>query len=259
MIRNRSIRLVVLVGAVCLVTPGAAQEVFHSETFAADLSGVVVINDGEASNAWAWDGSCPASGLAGHSSPGTARWGNPTTCLDYGTGGSSDRISAGRYEVPVECTDGVRVNYNYFLEFDEGPCFDRARIEVNLNGSSWVVADNGLCDVDTLVDPRRAGQAPSGFGGNAGLSNLINDATWHAGSALITDAQPGDLIAVDFTGETDDGLFNAGQGFFVDDIVFLCEPAAYEVPTVGPSGLIGLGILLALAAGVLLARRRAHA
>lgn len=245
-------------GAVALAVAlsGAAQgQVFYTETFAADLGAMVAINDGDTSNGWVFDSTCPAAPLAGHSAPGTAHWISPETCLSYGDGFSSDALSTGRIEVPAECGHGVRLEYNYFLDFDEDACYDRARVEVYVDGSGpLVVGDNGGCSGDR-PDPARPA-APEGGNGNSGLGNLLNQAAWRAGAALVANATPGTLIEVRFIGETDDDISNAGESFWVDDVVLSCQVAAYEVPALDSAGLAALIALLGLTALVVLARRR---
>lgn len=236
----------------------AEAQVFYTETFDADLGTMSALNDADASNGWVFDATCPAAPLAGHSAPGTAHWTNPTTCLDYGGGFSSDALSTGRIEVPAECGGGVRLEFNYFLDFAESACYDRARVEVYVDGSGpLVVSDNGGCDSSQNPAPL-AGRpsAPEGAGGNAGLGNLVSSSTWRATATLISDATPGTLLEVQFIGETLDGLFNSGEGFYVDDVVLTCQPRAYEIPALGASGFAALGALLATAAFVVLARRR---
>lgn len=236
----------------------AEAQVFYTETFDADLGTMNALNDGEVSNAWAFDATCPAAPLAGHSAPGTAHWMNPTTCLDYGGGFSSDALSTGRIEVPAECGGGVRLEFNYFLDFEESACFDRARVEVYVDGSGpLVVSDNGGCGGSQgPALPAERPATPNGAGGDTGLGNLVDAGAWRATATLISDATPGTLLEVQFIGETLDGLFNSGEGFYVDDVVLSCQPRAYEIPALGASGFAALGALLVTAAFVVLARRR---
>jgi hypothetical protein len=234
----------------------AEAQVFYTETFDADLGTLRAHNDGDVSTAGAYDATCPAAPLADHSAPGTAHWTNPTTCLDYGGGFSSDALSTGRIEVPAECGGGVRLEFNYYLDFEEGACYDRARVEVYVDGSGpLVVSDNGGCDAQNLALAERP-SAPEGGGGDPGFGNLANAAAWRATATLISGATPGTLLEVQFIGETDDDLFNSGEGFYVDDVVLSCQPRAYEIPALGASGFAALGALLATAAFVVLARRR---
>lgn len=246
--------------ALAFATTAGAQP-YYEETFDADLGAMIAGNDGQATNGWAWDSTCPAAPLADHSAPGTAHWTNPTTCLDYGTEGSSDRLSTGRVEVP--CSRGVVVTFNYYLDFAESASCDRARVEYSVDGVNYTVAaDNGVqgsCFFGPEADGVLRGQAPEGGGGNAGIGNLQNSATWTPLTAILSDVQQGDLMDLAFIGETSDGLFNSGQGFFVDDVALACVPPIQAIPTLGPAGLAGLVVLLAAAGAFALVRRRRQA
>jgi hypothetical protein len=248
---HRSARLATLLAIVALPAAGFAQP-FFEETFDATLGVFIAGNDGQASNVWMFDNTCPATGLAGHSASGTAHWINPTTCLDYGTGGSTDVIQSPRVEIP-DCTTpgGVRVGFNYFLDYQEGASCDRARVEATVDGGDPVVyADNGL---PGLCDFGR----PEGNGAeNVGLDNLLNDATWRHHEFIVPDALPGTFLQLTFVGETSDGILNSGEGFLVDDVTMECLVPFYEVPTMSTVGFGAFGALLAAAALVAMARRR---
>ncbi len=255
----RGFALTCLAALACAATAGA--QPYFEETFDADLGAMIAGNDGQASNGWVWDSTCPAAPLADHSAPGTAHWTNPTTCLDYGNGGSSDRLSTGRVEVP--CSRGVVLTFNYYLDFAEGASCDRARVEYSVDGVNYTVAaDNGAqgsCFLGPAADGVLRGQAPEGAGGNAGIGNLQDSATWTPLTAIFSDVQQGDLMDLAFIGETTDGLFNSGEGFFVDDVTLACVPPIQAIPTLGPAGVVGLGVLLAAAGAFALARRRRQA
>lgn len=241
----------------------ASAQTFYSNSIAADLGTLTASNDGEPSNTWAFDSTCPASLLAGHTAPGNARWGNPTTCLDYGTDSSTDYLLTPELVVPAGCSGGVRLDFNYLIEFEESACWDRARVEAYIDGAGGlVVSDNGICGDDdepeNALRPRPEGNGNGNGNGNAGFGNLVADGTWRAASVLISAAHPGDLLQVAFVGETGDGLFNGGSGFHVDDVTLTCVPAFYEIPTLGSAGFLTLGFLLGAAGlAVMLRRRRA--
>jgi len=116
------------------------------------------------------------------------------------------------------------------------------------------VGDNGGCDSQSIAPGRT--MAPTGAGGNSGLGNLLNQAAWRSGAALVANATPGTLIEVRFVGETEDEIANDGEAFYVDDVVLSCQPAAYEIPALGSTGFAVLVALLGSAALVVLARRR---
>jgi len=250
-------RPLILLALLALLAVPASAQIFYSEDFTPPVTGINLFNDGETSNAWEFTAGCPGNALAGHSGPDAALWHNPANCTDYGIAGGSDRMATGRIQVPSECRNGVEVTFNYLLDFDEDACWDRARVEIEVNaGGFFDYADNGGCDNRTIVGGPRDGEAPSGQGANSGVGGLINDAVWHQGRAVLSTAVPGDLVEVAFVGETEDGIGNDGEGFFVDDLELACVPVTQEIPTVGPIGLAALAVLLAVAAALVLARRR---
>jgi hypothetical protein len=253
--------------ALALALPAASQgQPFWSETFDADLGDFTAFNDASTTpNAWLWDGTCPATGEPGHTIAGTAHWINPATCLDYGdTGskgdpGSFDYIRSIRVEVPAECTLGVRLDFNYFLDFNEGACYDQARVITLVDNSlETVVADNGLCDEDRPAD-RGALPRPESIIGNSGIGGLTDSRRWLPVSRFVPNAGPGSLVEILVVAETTDGFLNQGEGFLVDDFVLSCVQPFYEVPALSTVGFGAFGALLAVAAVVALARRRRQA
>jgi hypothetical protein len=160
-------------------------------------------------------------------------------------------VQSPRVEVP-DCPSGVvRVAFNYLLDYQEGASCDRARLEATVDGGLPVVyADNGeegICDFER----------PEGNGApNAGLGNLVNDATWRHLEVIVPDALPGTFLQLTFVGETSDGILNDGEGFLVDDVTMSCLVPFYEIPTMSTVGFGAFGALLAAAALVAMARRR---
>jgi hypothetical protein len=232
--------------AAALMIPAAAQaQPFFEESFDTNLGPFNALNDGATSSAWAFDSTCPATGVAGHTVAGTAHWFNPATCFDYGSAATNDALNSPRVEVP-DCALGVRVAFNYLLELDEGASCDRARVEAIVDGGTPVIyGDNGV-----------EGFCARPEGTNAGLGNLIVDATWRHHEFIVPDATPGSLLEVRFEAETFDGLFNDGTGFLVDDVTMACVVPFYEIPALGTVGFGAFGALLVAAALVALARRR---
>jgi hypothetical protein len=153
------------------------------------------------------------------------------------------------------------LTFNYYLDFAESASCDRARVEYSVDGVNYTVAADNGAQGACFFGPEGAlrGQAPEGAGGNAGIGNLQNSATWTPLTAIFSDVQQGDLMDLAFIGETTDGLFNSGQGFFVDDVTLACIPPIQAIPALGPAGIAGLGVLLAAAGAFALARRRRQA
>ena len=251
---RRSVGRAAFAGGLLLAgaTAARAQTVIFSEPFAADLGDMTATNDGNGSNAWAFDSTCPATALAGHSVAGTAHWINPTTCLDYGNQGSSDLLRSAQLDI-ADCRGGIELRFNYYLDFQEDASWDRARAVVSLDASTDVVVAANLDEGESEQLERPAG----GGGGNPpALLELVNDATWHSIAALVPGSESAATAQLVFVGETIDGIANGGEGFLVDDVEVTCRPAAYEIPTLGGAGFAALAALLALAAVVALARRR---
>lgn len=253
---RRSVGRAAFAGGLLLAgaTAARAQTVIFSEPFAADLGDMTATNDGNDSNAWAFDSTCPATALAGHSIAGTAHWVNPTTCLDYGNQGSSDLLRSAQLDI-ADCRGGIELRFNYYLDFQEDASWDRARAVVSLDASTDVVVAANIDEGDSEQLERPAGGG--GGGGNPpALLELVNDATWHSIAALVPGSESAATAQLVFVGETTDGIANGGEGFLVDDVEVTCRPAAYEIPTLGGAGFAALAALLALAALVALARRR---
>jgi hypothetical protein len=236
----------------------ALAQPYYEETFDADLGAMIAANDGSASNNWMFDSTCPAAPLAGHSAPGTAHWINPATCLDYGNQGSTDRLTTGRVAVP--CDRGVLLEFQYYLDFEESASCDRARVEFSIDGVNYTtVADNGFQGSCVGPQGELRAEAPEGAGGgsgNVGLGNIVNSATWTSLAVQLPGVSQGDLLDVQFFGETTDGVFNIGEGFYVDDVTLSCLQPIQAIPTLGSAGLVGLGALLAVAGALTAARLR---
>jgi len=229
-----------------------AQTTLLAEPFDVDLGEMNAANDGAGTNAWTFDSTCPATALAGHTIAGTAHWINPTTCLDYGTEGSSDLLTSDVIDVS-DCRGGVEVRFNYYLDFQESDEYDRARALVRLDGGTDVVvaANHG----------GGGGERPAGDGGSnpPSLFELENDATWRSVAVIVPGSENASQAQLAFVGETEDGIANSGEGFLIDDVEVICRPAAYEVPALDGAGLAALVALLAAAALVAMARRRRNA
>jgi hypothetical protein len=252
---------IALVGVLALPAMSQAQP-FWSETFDTDLGDFTAVNDGQAANAWLWDGTCPATGEAGHSIAGTAHWINPTTCLDYGDlgtkgqNGSLDILRSVGVTVPDACVGGVKLELNYYLDFNEDAEFDRARVLVVINGAlDEVVLDNGLPNglrpADRSGEPR-----PESIPGNTGIGGLEDTASWTPVGRFLAGVGPADIVEIRIVGEVVDGFLNQGEGFLVDDVALSCIQPYYEIPTMSTVGFGAFGALLIAAALVALAQRR---
>jgi hypothetical protein len=127
------------------------------------------------------------------------------------------------------CNSGeVILRFNYLLSFEDDNTTDRARVEVIADGGApEVVADNGA-----------GGPTCSGGAGSPGIKNLKMWSGWQHLELTIPAAS---TFQVGFIAETDDGINNAGEGFFIDDVKVWCKcPDDFVVtPDVLPPAIMG--------------------
>ena len=181
------------------------------DTFA-DTTASIVANDKVGSARWNRSDACPASLLEGHSQDGAARWGNPSSCSDYATSGATtdvlfQRLALAEPTQSPTCAAARRVlRFNYFLDFEDGPEFDRARVDLSANGASFTtVLDNGTS-----------------------VGGLLNGTDQWQQATVELPSTPGiaTVYALRFIAETSDDLNNYGRGFLIDDVRIQCQPAA---------------------------------
>jgi len=158
---------------------------------------------------WYGTNACPSSNDVGHTPSAHARWGTNGNCNDYGAGATQDSLDSLSLDVS-NCNSGeVILKFNYLLSFEDEPAVDRARVEVVADGgAAQVVADNGA------GGPTCAGAASTGIG------NLKSWSGWQNLELIIPATG---TFEVHFVGETDSGDHNAGEGFFVDDVIVQCK------------------------------------
>jgi len=173
-------------------------------------------------------GVCDSSDDIGHTPSAHARWGTATGCNYYGAGATEDHLDS--YSLDVSnCNSGeVILRFNYLLSFEEDNTTDRARVEVIADGGSpEVVADNGA-----------GGPTCSAGTGSPGIKNLK---MWSGWQHLELTLPATSTFQVSFIAETDDGVNNAGEGFFVDDVKVWCKcPEDLAVtPDVLPPAIMG--------------------
>jgi hypothetical protein len=158
---------------------------------------------------WYGTAGCLSSDDIGHSPSAHARWGTMLTCNDYGSVATQDSLDSSVFDVS-NCNSGeVVLSFNYLLSLEDDHTKDRARVEVIADGGSpEVVADNGP-----------GGPTCSGLP-SPGIGNLT---TWSGWQHLSLTLPATSTFQVSFVGETDDGNNNAGEGFFVDDVLLRCK------------------------------------
>jgi len=155
---------------------------------------------------WHLTTACESSST-GHSIPTSAYYGNDGTC-NYDTG----EWECGAIESPtIDLSDyrGAVLDFNYFLSTEQVCPYDSAYAEVSPDGGlSWTpVAGN--CDIGNLMDPSSGWQT---------ISGLELPGTNFASSVKIR-----------FRFDTQDPLYNAYEGFYVDDVVVSGYKSACEI------------------------------
>jgi len=156
---------------------------------------------------WHTTESCEAS-LSGHSQPRALYFGDDASC-SYDLG-----VVAGYAESPsitVENTSQVGLSLTYFLETEQSSSFDRATVELSVNGGAYqVVATNSN---GALVDD------------GSGWQTVDIDLTQYF--AGLTGA----TMTLRFGFDSLDGVFNNYAGFMVDDVVVRAFLAPDEICT----------------------------
>jgi hypothetical protein len=159
---------------------------------------------------WYGTNACPSSDDIGHNPAAHARWGAPLDCNDYGAEANQDSLDSDPLDVS-NCNSGeVILRFNYLMSFAEDNTKDRARVEVIADGApAVVVADNGGTDGPTCE-------------GNAN-QDLGNLRAWSGWQHLELIHPATSTFVVSFVAETEEGDNNAGEGFFVDDVMVQCK------------------------------------
>ena len=171
---------------------------------------------------WYKTQSCPSSDDMGHTPSAHARWGIPRVlaedgitvisdedCNSYGTTPSQNVLESREFDAS-NCNSGeVRLTFDYLISYQDDSTQDRARVETSSDGGALeVIADNG------------PGTAVCGGLNSPGLSNLKLWSGWQNFQGVYPASSS---FQVNFVAETQDGMNNAGEGFFVDDFVLQCE------------------------------------
>ena len=153
--------------------------------------------DGSATNQWHRTTGC-ADALAGHSTPGSLYFGTDSTCT-FQNGSSRVQGNIDSPVISVNDTEKVELRFNYYLQGENSTYFDRASVQVSVNGGAYTtVASNG--------------------GGGVGL---VQTAAWQSAvvdlTSLVSSSPSADLrVRLGF--DSGDGLYNNYTGFLVDDV-----------------------------------------
>ena len=196
---------------------------------------------GGSDTAWHETQGCPSSGDAGHTGAAHGRWGIAPVddglggfiedCTRYATGPAQNVLQSIVFDVENCGNSGnVALNFNYLISFEDDATSDRARVEIIADGGvAEVIADNG-----PSPDP---GLGVCGGQGSPGLSNLKLWSGWQHFEGVYPASS---TFQVNFIAETEDGLGNTGEGFYIDDFKLQCEcPAEYVMfPAVLPNAAL---------------------
>jgi hypothetical protein len=193
----------------------------YTETFESGLGTFSL--DSEATNLWHVGINC-ASTQTGHSTPMSLYFGIDSSCT-Y----SNDLTDAGTAtSAPITITDtsAVKLRLNYFLATEMLSSFDKATVQVSINGGAYsIVASNGVGGVE-LADSTGDWQSL-----DVDIASLL------AGMSSAT-------LRVRVGFDTVDYVSNAYAGFLVDDVQVLAFAGGVvnTAPTVnaGPDQSISL-------------------
>lgn len=163
----------------------------------ASLDGLAIANDGAAVPGL-WHVTTARAGQPGHSAPHSLYFGQNETANgggDYDVGHTAGRVTSPK--ISLLGLESASLSFNYFLNVEPNPAGDIPRVRVTADGSTFrTLASKG--DVLSV----NASKAPS----------------WST-ATLSLDDYVGDTIQIQFDFDTIDGMVNALEGWFIDDVV----------------------------------------
>ncbi len=166
----------------------------YTEDFESGLNGFTI--DAGSSNLWHLASDC-ASTQSGHSAPASLYFGNSSCNFDngdvFGTATSPT--------ITVEDTTLVLLQLNYFLSTEGNGSFDRASVQVSVNGGTYNVVASSYGTGELLSVS------------SAGWQSIEVDLT-----SLVAGLPSADL-QIRFGFDSIDSLYNTYDGFLVDDLV----------------------------------------
>ncbi|MCC6369828.1 MAG: T9SS type A sorting domain-containing protein [Bacteroidia bacterium] len=202
-----------------------AQTILYSETFNSNLGTTTATNS--SNGAWAWSNSCAQSSLTGHSAPGHAIF-QGSGC-QFGNGSSTTSGDLRTPTVVIGALGGT-LTFNYFVanECGSGSCtYDILRMSIsNNNGASY-------------TDIVSSSSSPGGLSNTSGWTSVSYNLSAYASQTII----------VKFNFDSVDGIGNAYDGIYVDDILITgaCSINLFATSgssTVAPAVCSGGGITL---------------
>lgn len=199
------------------------QDSILSEDFETGLGSFVV-----ESGLWHRTTAC-ASLLANHSVPGSLYFGQDATC-DFNTGART--LGSARSQ-PVTITAGeaeaASLGFNYFNEGEASTTWDRAWVEIQVNGGSPVVV-------------------ASNYG--TGVALTRNAGNWNAAVINLAPLLPvgvSSSLVVIFRFDSVDSGGNTGEGFLVDDVEILAPTTSCTTDAECSDGAFCNGVEVCLA------------
>lgn len=192
----------------------------YFENFSSGL-GTTTANSTCGQSIWAQESTCPA-GATAPSAPEHAVWhSGPAACAAapplYATGTSAQRLRTDPIDISA-CSKGAVLDFWYMVDFNEPFDYDRARVEVGVDGVFTQVATNAQAGAAGIVE--------GCTGAHDAIGNLVRDSSWHR---LQIPVGIGSELIVDFHAEASDAVIpNEGQGFLVDDVRVFCSDRIFE-------------------------------
>jgi len=145
-----------------------------------------------------------ADSLEGHSRPGSLYYGQDTSCT-YDDGTSHNGV-ARSIPITVDLSTAAVLSFDYFLETEGGTYYDRASVEVSIDGGEPVVVASSFETGEPLV------------GGTQ---------TWQPVLIDLTSLGVGQVeIEILARFDTVDSVLNEYAGFYIDDVEVANTPAA---------------------------------
>lgn len=174
-----------------------SQTVLYSNTFSTSLGTATAYNG--ANGAWTWINSCTQSSAGGHSAPGSALF-QGSGC-QFGNGSSTVSGDLKTPAIPITALGGT-LSFNYFIanECVSGSCtYDVLQMQIS---------NNGGISYTTMAS---SNSSPGGMANTSGWTSYSMNLSAYANQTII----------VNFNFNSLDGIANAYDGIYVDDILVL--------------------------------------
>lgn len=186
-----------------------AQTVLYSNTFSTSLGTATAYNG--ANGNWTWVNSCTQSSSGGHSAPGSALY-QGSSC-QFGNGSNTVSGDLKTPAIPITALGGT-LSFNYFIanECGSGSC--------TYDVLSAQISNNGGISYTTVAS---SNSSPGGMANTTGWTSYSMNLSAYANQTII----------VNFNFNSLDGIANAYDGIYVDDILVLGACSISLAATVG--------------------------